>query len=94
MQPQFSKLGVFVKIMSRANSAKRGREAPDALFISTYSVPSGSRADLHDEARRAEFTDGMGWMDEMDARGIKSVLQFSSYFIGRYIENVYLYVLI
>ena len=28
-----------------------------------YSVPSGSRADLHDDARRAEFKDGcMGWM--------------------------------
>ena len=31
------------------------------------------------EARSAEFTGGMGWVD---GRGIKSVLQFSLYFVG------------
>ena len=37
--------------------------------------PFGVQGNLHDEARRAEFTDGMdGWMDGMDGRNIKSVL--------------------
>ena len=42
MRTKFSKLGVFVKIMARANSAKWGREVPDALLISTNNGLLGS----------------------------------------------------
>ena len=44
--------------------------------LNRYSVPSGFRRDLHNEAEgRVYGWDGMG-------RGIKSVLQYSSYFVG------------
>ena len=40
----------------------------------TYNVPPGPSDYIYNEARRAEFTGRMGW-------GIKSVLQFSLYFV-------------
>ena len=43
--------------------------------VSSYSVPSGFRADLH---ARPEGPSLMGW----DGTVIKSVLQCSSYFVG------------
>ena len=36
--------------------------------------PFGVQGNLHDEARRAEFTDGWDGMDGWDGRNIKSVL--------------------
>ena len=51
---------------------------------STYNVPEEPSANPYGEARSAEFTDGWmdGWMgwDGM-GWGIKSVLQFSLYFV-------------
>ena len=38
------------------------------------------------------FTDGMGWMGWMDGRNIKSVLQYSSYFVGIYIRYIPTYI--
>ena len=50
----------------------------------TYNVPPGPSANPYGEARSAEF-DGTGWTDMTGWTGgavIKSVLQFSSYFLG------------
>ena len=60
--------------------------------VSTFSVPSGSKADLH---ARPEGPSLMGWMDGwMDGMGrsIKWVLQFSSYFVGIQIMYIYTFI--
>ena len=57
------------------------------LTSNRYSVPSGSSADLHNEARSAEFTDGMGWMDGM-GRNQKSFNFLHSLWVYR--QGIYL----
>ena len=71
---------------SKLKKTKSGSGARKTLNfrVSTYSVPSGFRADLHDEARRAEFTHGMNGMFGMGWdgwTGYQSVLRCSSYFV-------------
>ena len=55
--------------------------AAEVLTKPVHSL-SGVKEDLHGEPRSGEFDGVGGWVD------IKSVLQFSLYFLGRYIENV------
>ena len=59
-------------------------------YVSTYSVPLGFRADLHDEARRAEFS--YGSMDGMEWDGTEYLLRSLIFFIlCGYIDKVYTY---
>ena len=63
--------------------------------MKSYSVPSDFRADLHDEALRAEFTDGMGWMDGrkdgwMDETGYQKCPSMFFVLCGN-VEHVYIY---
>ena len=51
--------------------------------VGTYSVSSESRAEITREARRGEFTDGMGYQ--------KCPSMF--FILYRYIEHVYIYYL-
>ena len=50
----------------------------------TYNVPPGPSANPYGEARSAEFdgTGWTGWTGWTGGRDIKSVLQFSSDFVG------------
>ena len=81
--PQHGRL-FFAIDWKKTNSCAETRKTLN-FRVSTFSVPSGSRADLH--ARPEGPSLRMGW-DGWDGWNIKSVLQISLYFVG--IQNMYM----
>ena len=66
----------FAKNWKKTNLCAETRKTLN-FRVSTFSVPSGSRADLHPRPEGPSLRmDGMGW-------NIKSVLQISLYFVSR-----------
>ena len=82
---------IIAVTLSRLKISIKQKLPPKALtnFTSNrYSVPSGSRTDLHDETPRAEFTDG--WMNGTGYQKCPSIF----FILCRYIDHIYIYIYI
>ena len=89
-ETNFQNSGIPLKSCSFRTAQREGAKRPiQCQFknygwweVTTYRVPYCFRADPHNEAQKAEFTDGMD--GSVDERGIIFFLQCASNFVGIY----------